>query len=287
MTNGPKKITPPSVDELRAAAAMQGGAPRVQPPKQEQPDGLFDPTRGNQPIPGVGGVGAAYASNHNVSGTKGLKPDTVEGLEALQREQKRVAEEAQERALAEEQASIDAQRQIADREAERQSQMGAMEAIQAALSDNPWMSPGVRQKQEETIDQMPNNNLSITRILMDRGKQMVPIADGLVATMQTLKASEDLLVKRMLREYVDQLEVYFDTMSDMLRLAIGVDAIGEIHFSPLVDPETNKASAKTIGQRLEQLLDLPTPVIAALAINYTWFDMRVKQLLVPSSLKNG
>ncbi|MCA8938753.1 MAG: hypothetical protein KDB07_03010 [Planctomycetes bacterium] len=232
-------------------------------------------------------MGSAYARNHEVSGTGKLRPETLEGLQSLHEQQAQAKQLAEEKALAEEAAQMRRAEDTASDEIDRQARIGAMEAIQAALSDNPWLAAGVRDKQEAAILAIPGNALSISRILMDRAQQLIPIADDLHATMQTIKASEDLLIKRMLRDYVDQLEIYFDTMSDMLRLAVGVDAIGEVPFPPLEDPATNRATVETIKKRLEAVLDLPTPLLAALAINYTWFDLRVKRLLVPSGLKNG
>ena len=280
----------PTLEDLRRRAAESGGGP-ARPPRAPQvpdPQGLFDPTRGNQPIPpSMGGVGSAYARNHEVSGTGKLRPETLEGLQSLHEQQAQAKQLAEEKALAEEAAQMRRAEDTASDEIDRQARIGAMEAIQAALSDNPWLAAGVRDKQEAAILAIPGNALSISRILMDRAQQLIPIADDLHATMQTIKASEDLLIKRMLRDYVDQLEIYFDTMSDMLRLAVGVDAIGEVPFPPLEDPATNRATVETIKKRLEAVLDLPTPLLAALAINYTWFDLRVKRLLVPSSLKNG
>ena len=85
-----------SLDEIRQAASRAGGAPKVTAPQEaptaQQPV-MVDPTQ-----PGmVQGVGAAYAQNQQMAGAKGLSDATVQGIEAMQEEQRRRQAEEQEK----------------------------------------------------------------------------------------------------------------------------------------------------------------------------------------------
>lgn len=254
-------------------------------------DDLRRKVAGTRPDPSVlGNVGSGFRENREVSGVPEpvLRPETQAGLDALAKQQKADVEAAKQKALEDERREMDAREKYSDEDRERAAELGALQAIQAVLQDNPWLAPGVREAQEKSIEEMgASNRLTVSRILFERGRQRVPIAQDFYVTFQTVSAADDLVCKQVLRDSMNELELYFSTMRDLLTLAVSVDAIGDEPSPALLDPKTNKATKETVQARLDALLEYPVQVTAALAVSYSWYDLRVKRLLLPSSLKNG
>lgn len=242
-----------------------------------------------------GQIGSAYAANRAISGVEEektpstLSPQSVEGLMALQKKQKEDKERVEEEAKQREEAVLRQQEDFAEQERQRMLELGVLNAVQAALLDNPWLGEGVRERQEAAIDALMNgdNRLTLTGILRDRGKQLVPIADDYFVSFQVIATGEEMLIKHILREAREQLEDYFRLYQDLLRLAVSVEEYGGVVAPPLLDEKTNRATEATLKARLNALLMLPLPLVSAIAVNYSWYDLRVKRLMMPSSLKNG
>ena len=275
---------PPTIDEIRQAAAQTSGgqAPTIQPP----PGGIVTPDGTPvQPQP-PSGVGAGLAHNREVSG---LRPETVEGIAGIHEQQKMAARAAAEKQAAEERMQRELEEAKAAEDAARQAQIGGefqWDALKSALEDNPLLRPGVREHIESQVSSIPNNEVKIADILLGRARQIVPVTDDLNVVYQTIKGHEDLLIKRMLREDYDQLDMYFNTKRDLLSLAISLSSINGREMPGLEGPD-GRATEETLKQRMDAVLDLPLPLLASLAVNYTWFDLRVKRKMAPSVLKNG
>jgi len=267
----------PTIDDIRQMRNEQAAAqPPITPPGSPQ---IIDPTTTPGAIPQ--GVGAGYVSNQRQAGAT-LSEDTVKGIEA----QRRAQQEAEEKAKAEaEKAKAEAEAAQVQEQTEMLAEWGSPEddALRSLIENNPFLEPGIREGIEANLQP-----IRLTDLLMGRGQQTVPILPDLEVEFQTMKGSEDLLTKQILREDFDALQSYFSNKTTALSLAVSLVRIGEKYLPPLEDPASNnRTTEKTILARFEKLMELPLPLVALLAIHMTWFDVRVKRVLTPSNLKNG
>lgn len=287
MSNQSKPVVQmgPDINDIRAAAARGGGGPVVQsPPSATQ---IQDPTRPTPqrsahrpPAPPQGGVGSALPVNREVDG---LSKSTVEGLAAIQEANRREAEAAIE---AEEKKRIESGEAVVSDEVDKLAQLGSIdvEGLRYLLQDNPLLQPGIRESIEKDLEEISLADL----VLRNRGKQRVYIlGDELYVDLQTVTGREDLIVKRLLREDAGQLDIYFEDKKALLNMAIGIEAINGNPLPALEDPAQGKATEKTILRRYEAISELPIQLIGFLAINYAWFDLRVKRRFTSRSVKNG
>ena len=104
------------------------------------------------------------------------------------------------------------------------------------FSDNPWVNPEVRKRVLEEMEKLEENEVSVEVFLLNRRVKQKVLLQGplkLDVEYQTLKAGEDLLVKELMRDAVDQLDMYFGTLQSLYMLAVslvsinGVEVFGE------------------------------------------------------------
>lgn len=261
----------PTLDEIRQMAAQSNGT--TQP--TSKPVGIIDPAKN------LTGVGSAYQQQTPPESPKRLSPATEEGLAALQRER-----EYERKKKEDEEAKRKAEADKAEAEARVLANLGGFDydTFRSLVVDNPFLSKDLKESIESSLEP-----IALKDLILGRGQQIVEIVRGELAVIfQTLKGREDLLIKRIMRSDADQLGVYFEDKKAILTLCIGLEAINGQLMPALEDPaESGATSEATLLRRFNALLELPIQLIAFLAVNYNWFDLRVKRTLTPQNLKNG
>lgn len=281
MDKPPYQATP-TLDQIRDLAAQSAGSP-------PRPPGIVDPTlaAGQEGVlapsaapGGVPGVGSAYKANQEISGGK-ISPATEEGLAALQRERdlEKARKEAEDTKQKDEEARANAETRML-------AELGGFDfdTFRSLVADNPFLNKELKEHIEANLAP-----ISIKDLILGRGRQLVIIIPGkLEVLFQTPKGKEDLLVKLLMRKDADQLSSYFEDKKAMLNLAIGLEEINGQPMPVLEDPEANGLTTeKTLLARFNALLEMSIQMIAFMAVNYGWFDSRVKKTLTPQNLKNG
>ncbi|MBM4360866.1 MAG: hypothetical protein FJ096_22410 [Deltaproteobacteria bacterium] len=106
-------------------------------------------------------------------------------------------------------------------------------------------------------------------------------------TFKTLRAREDLYLKRRLSEVTsaDSARYVEDRFLSML-LAAQLSAVNGRDLPAFTDKE-GVISDANFNKRLDAILDLPVILLEEIWVNYRWFEQRVRDALSPDSLKNG
>lgn len=127
-------------------------------------------------------------------------------------------------------------------------------------------------------------------ILQNRVRQVVPVQPGIFEPeFQSSRADEDLAIKRLIMDESKTVEVSDRYLLDkyaIMGLTIGVYAINGKPLGQHLDTEGN-FSDEAFWTKFNRLCRLPVHMIASLAAQYWWFELRVRQLFVAEKVGNG
>ena len=151
--------------------------------------------------------------------------------------------------------------------------------------NTPVDNPKVRKQIEDRCDELDFTELITT----GRVTQTIPILDGkLVATFQSMKASDNLWIERQAIKAADEVEGRI--WAGYARLVASLLSINDRVFEDLLD--ANKAGGideDKFTTKYTQVMDQSERVIEILLVNLTWFEDRVGNMFAQDSeaLKNG
>jgi hypothetical protein len=274
MTDGkPTVQMGPTVEQIKEASkrASQKNRPITT---------TINPMQAPQGAPLMQGVGSGFAANQEVSTGQRLSEKTIEGLEQLQAQNAAaVATNEQKEA-----AKVEAEEARAKEDVKEMAGLGAIEATPGlidAVANNPYLDEEVRKQIEASLEPM-----DMTKLIMGRGVQEVRLNDALVVVFQTISVKEDLVIKQIMRKHVDETVAFYEDTKLALNLSVGVAQVNQTAL-PSLENDSGQVTAETILARYSALAVMPVQLLAWLAINYIWFDLRVRKMLLPSKLKNG
>lgn len=273
------------MDPHKLRTARQGETMSKQPgpfggtlPPEAQQDPNFRP-----------GVGSMYASNQPglrnspraKPGAPQLSQETVEGLEAL----KRFNEDAQQ---SQEKQAEDAVKEHIEKDPNDSfiEELGLDTSFIDAIKEERGKLD--RQDIREAVEARCKP-LSIAQMIEEGElRQFVPIVRGQFEVIfRTVSGEEDLGMKRELYKERNASEIYLFDKLNMMQLAAG---IYELNGKPFPDHlnERRRFDQKLFQAKFDQVVTMPLPSLAALSINYSWFDQRARSLFVDlDELKNG
>ena len=246
---------------------------------------------------------------HNIyppaQGVKQLRPETLEGLQQLEELQK---------------AS-----QNQEAEAEREAKSGVGGAAERLAGDPAGPATPVepdqatREKMADTIQRMDDfefdsfrqmmmrdllNNEQQRKIIEERLqpmsideifvngtlRQTVPIIEGrLWVEFESVTGDIELALKSLISAEARTLDVseryYLDKYS-MMALVAGIRSINGKPM-PLMYNEKGEFSQEAFLIKFNKISKFPLPMLASLAVNYFWFDVRGRKLFVAEKIKNG
>lgn len=117
-------------------------------------------------------------------------------------------------------------------------------------------------------------------------RQEVPIVPKkYVPTFRTMGGDEDLEVKRILASSSVTAPTYVLGRMTLMNLTCGLYAINGKVFPSIFDKDGN-FSVEAFDTKYKAVLKYPVPVLADLAVNYTWFDARVRNVLTVENIKD-
>jgi len=237
------------------------------------------------------------------TGASGLKPATVEGLEAI-------------RAFNEKRRSTES----GDNVAEREAQEGL--AGEAAKLANPSGKGDAKPVTEEQRQQAANldefdfnafrevmmkdliNNEEQRKIVEERlipldlselivngaVQQVVPIIPNqYFPTFQSFTGEEELALKRLLMDEKKGLEApdrYLLDKFQLMTVALGLVKLNTTQMPSHQDKDGN-FSDDLFWKKFNRVLKMPFHMLASIGVHYYWFDVRVRKLFAAEKIKNG
>lgn len=236
------------------------------------------------------------------TGKTGLSNDTLAGLQAIQSaqetQQKKVVEEtvsqqdqevetkAKEGVLGAMAASAGSKR-----EAEEQTETSQVDGFTLSRVREMSLEDELSSQEQRKIveDRLQPLNLG-DLILHGRIQQRVPIHPGVFEpTFQSLSASDELKLRELITQEartVDLPEQYLKDRYSVMGVTAGLVKINDAVFPSHVD-SNGAFDATAFWQKFNKVSQYPWHLIASLAVNFFWFEIRVRKLFVAARLKNG
>jgi len=265
----------PSIDQIKEASKRASAA------KQGRP--MTTTINPNQPPPGMPlmqGVGSGFVANQEVSTGHRLSEDTLAGLKELQVQTETQASLNEKK----EKATMELEEARAKEDVKEMAGMGKLDAVPGlmeAVQNNPFLNEEARKLIESSLEP-----INMTRLIMGRGTQRVELNDYLAVVFQTISVKEDLIIKQIMRKHVDETVAFYEDTKLSLNLAVGVVQINDTAL-PSLENDSGQVTEETIKARYNVITNMSVQILSWLAINYIWFDLRVREMLLPSKLKNG
>lgn len=265
----------PSIEQIKEASRKASTT------QQKRP--MTTTINPSQPPPGVPmmqGVGSGFVANQEISTGHRLSDDTIKGLEELQQQTATQAATQEEK----EKQSMESEESRAKDDVKEMAAMGAIEPVPGlidAVNNNPYLREDVRKQVEATLEPV-----DMTKLIMGRGTQVVCVNEALMITFQTISVKEDLIIKQLMRKHVDETVAFYEDTKLSLNLAVGIAQINDTAL-PSLENDSGQVTEETIMARYAVVGSMPVQLLAWLAINYVWFDLRIREMLLPSKLKNG
>lgn len=103
---------------------------------------------------------------------------------------------------------------------------------------------------------------------------------------RTLKANEDLYIKKRLSDVRNEVVIYSENRYMLMQLAAHVSAIGGSSLPSMVDKEGN-ISDELFDERFKKIADLPMVLLQKVWVNWLFFQDRVAKAMSPDFLENG
>lgn len=124
-------------------------------------------------------------------------------------------------------------------------------------------------------------------ILKDEVRQTVPIKPGqFEPRFRTLSPEESLFIKQYLAKDVNASDAYSAEKFSLCQLTCSLVALNGQEFSDHRKPD-GTPDEELFKIKMKKLMKKSGYIIADLAINYYWFDIRVRRLIAPERLGNG
>ena len=124
-------------------------------------------------------------------------------------------------------------------------------------------------------------------LMKDEVQQRVPILPGeFEPTFRSMLPEENLFIKRYLAKETSLPESYILEKYALCQLTCSVVAINGNHLPDHRD-EKGELNEPKFEAKLKVMMRKSGYIIADLAINFYWFDLRVRRLINPEALGNG
>lgn len=161
------------------------------------------------------------------------------------------------------------------------------DAFRRQMNRDNLNNPEQRDIIEERLDELDVTEL----ILKDRVSQTVPVIPGKFEIRFTsLTGDDDLALKRLLMQESKSVEVTERYLLDkfaLMTLAAGLVAINNNPVPHDIHDSEGKFDDEKFWLKFGWVLRRGIHVLASIGANHTWFEMRVRKLLVAERVKNG
>jgi hypothetical protein len=161
------------------------------------------------------------------------------------------------------------------------------DALRRQMNQDMLNNPEQREIIEERLDPLDVTDL----IIHDRVRQTVPVIPGkFEIRFESMTGDDDLALKRLLMEESKSVEVTERYLLDkfaIMTLAAGLIAINNNPVPHAIHNEKGDFDDDQFWLKFGWVLKRGIHVLASIGANHTWFEMRVRKLLVAERAKNG
>jgi hypothetical protein len=245
-------------------------------------------------------ISPAQLRGASAAGTGGLRPETVDGLKALEEFQ-------QARQRSESGEANQDQQEIKDSmagpaggagstekplsEEAKKELLDDMDEFQLSRLKNALFKDMLNNEEQKAIIEARLKPLDLSELIITgRVSQTVPIHPGVFeAEFQSYAAEEDLVVKRMIGEEAVSLRPSDRYLMDKYHLMGLTIAVTAINRKPLPDYRDHKGafSEEKFWAKYAIVARFNYHMMASLMVNWFWFDIRVRKLFRAETLGNG
>lgn len=121
----------------------------------------------------------------------------------------------------------------------------------------------------------------------DEVRQVVPIRpDDFVVEYRSMTPAESLFIKQIMSKEENRTELYVVEKYGLCQLACGLVAINGTYYAPHFTKDGD-VDEEVFTSKLKKLTKKSGYIIADLALNYHWFDLRVRRLINVDEVGNG
>lgn len=256
-------------------AAAKSRAPSLASLKGNTPVGVVERPRMPllaQPQGGASGLTPEGGVAPRPVGSPILSQETIESMEAMQRAKKQAIGEEK----AEEEKKLDEEKK---EELLEMFDIAGMNEAERILNNKKR-----RTEIESRCEPMDFEDL----LMKDEVQQAIPIIpDRFVIVLRSLRPEDSLFMKQFLSKETNSSDTYAMERLMLCQLTCSLVSINgkdlpDYRKGPDLTPDEALFLAK-----LKLLTKKSAYIIADMSLNYSWFDMRVRKLIVPEKLGNG
>jgi hypothetical protein len=245
-------------------AANQPGL-RGQMPQVAVPQQALEQAEAGQMVQGT--APGQFANPPRPEGA-GLRAETVQGLEALNRAQQKADDKKVDEELNKDIEELD-----------------AMEPFETDEFGNRVRSLLQNRERKDAIEARCPTMAIDDLITRGEVRQRVPIVPGkFEPTFRSVGGHEDLFIKRLMSSERGSDTYILDKFSVMNLVA----GLYEINGKPLpshLNPETGDPDEAAFQVKFRVVSKMPLPMLADLSVNYNWFGKRLQKLFVVDNIK--
>ena len=236
---------------------------------------------------------------------KGLKPETIQGLQALQDARQRAEAPSEQDSIFKESVASSAgaagrlgnspengpQAESPDAKSRITEAVKNLDDMDFNRLREMMMKDIINNEEQRKIIEARCQPLSIDDLIVSGSLlQRVPIIPGkFEVTFRSMTGEEDLAIKRLIVEESKGLEVsdrYLLDKFSLMAVAVGLHAINSNPLPSHLD-DKDAFSKEAFLSKFARVTRLPFHMLASIGVNYFWFDLRVRHLFVAENLGNG
>ena len=213
------------------------------------------------------------------AGSPVLSPSTAAQLEQLQQAQKQGAQVQEEKAVLDEEEIKKAAAAAAKEDLFEMFDFGGAGGESERILNN-------KKRRKEIEDRCEPMNFE-DLIMKDEVQQTVPIVPGkFEPRFRSMNPEESLFMKQYLAKDVSPSDAYSVEKFSLCQLACSLVSLNGQPFPDHRKPD-GAPDEELFKIKLKKMMRKSGYIIADLAINYYWFDIRVRRLIAPEKLGNG
>ena len=231
----------------------------------------------------------------------GLKPETLEGLQAIEamRQQQANAPAPQAEPPPPPRAGASAAGRYgnapednpADTKKDMAEALEKLDDLDFNSLRESMMRDLLNNDEQRKIIEARVEPLSITQLVMyGRVVQRVPIVPGqFEPEFQSMTGTEDLAIKRLIMTESKSIQVtdrYLLDKYSLMGVALGLRSINS-SLMPDHCSQDGSFDDDKFWVKFNHVTRFPFHMLASLGVNYYWFDVRVRRLFVAEAIKNG
>ena len=131
-----------------------------------------------------------------------------------------------------------------------------------------------------------SEKLDITEAITGRAQRKYVINEHLSVTVQQVFSGEELLIRYMMSDALNQMEQYYQALSLVRTLAVALVSINDIQISSSTNP-MKAYTEEEINASVKRLSTIPRNLITLVGTVHAWHVGEVQKVLTPASIKNG